>query len=172
MKSQYVDSSWLNTFALNDMSVLDYFYTCPFYDKESNNEVIRSQGISISHLSALVGTEFAVDYSLSKGPSLYIIYKQQRSSPVDVEVMEVFYVLEGIIYQSPSVADIVRSRIDKASLAVKSSFEGFNDSVASFARDYRAIHTVAESTATAPVVRVQTDKYSALVRDLEGIDFG
>jgi hypothetical protein len=46
-ESQYIDVMWLKTFGLSRHTILEYFYTSPFYDSKSNNQIIRTQGNAI-----------------------------------------------------------------------------------------------------------------------------
>lgn len=55
MNNQYIDVNWLQVFNLTIETVLDYFYTSPFYDVNANNEIIRSQQASTLHLNKLKG---------------------------------------------------------------------------------------------------------------------
>jgi hypothetical protein len=41
---------YLQTFGLRKENALDYFYLSPFFDVNSNNQLIRTQGVSIEHL--------------------------------------------------------------------------------------------------------------------------
>ena len=130
MNTQFIDITWLTTFGLSTENVLDYFYTSPFYEPSSNNEIIRTQGVSTAHLQQLTGLEYNVDISSSKEPHLYVIRKQLRRSKTNTETIDVFYCLDGIIYQCPVLLDVLNSRIAKAAHHLRNSFED----VASIAR--------------------------------------
>lgn len=123
MNTQYIDITWLTTFGLSTVNVLDYFYTSPFYESTSNNEIIRTQGVSPDHLQTMIGIEYAVDYQSSKEPHLYIIKKQNRRSKTSTETIEIFYCLDGIIYQCPLLLDVLKTRIAKATFHLGNSFE-------------------------------------------------
>jgi mediator of RNA polymerase II transcription subunit 6 len=68
-------------------NVFDYFASSMFYDKQSNNQVLRMQtmhtGMPISNeaeeLKRFTGVEFAVVHA--QPPSLFIIHKRERFSP-------------------------------------------------------------------------------------------
>ncbi len=123
MNTQYIDITWLTTFGLSTDNVLDYFYTSPFYESSSNNEIIRTQGVSSAHLQQLTGLEYNVDIASSKEPHLYVIRKQLRRSKTNTETLDVFYCLDGIIYQCPVLLDVLNSRIAKAAHHLRNSFE-------------------------------------------------
>lgn len=129
MNTQYIDITWLTTFGLSTVNVLDYFYSSPFYESTSNNEIIRTQGVSPEHLQSMVGIEYAVDYQSSKEPHLYVIRKQNRRSRSSTETIEIYYCLDGIIYQCPLLLDVLKARIAKASFHLANSFEQIKDIV-------------------------------------------
>ncbi|KAG5654044.1 hypothetical protein H0H81_008060 [Sphagnurus paluster] len=72
---------------LTSENVFDYFATSMFYDKQSNNQVLRMQtihsGLPIENeteeLKRFTGIEFAVVHS--QPPSMFIIHKRERLSP-------------------------------------------------------------------------------------------
>mmetsp|Transcript_13172 Transcript_13172/g.26693 ORF Transcript_13172/g.26693 Transcript_13172/m.26693 type:complete len:140 (+) Transcript_13172:142-561(+) len=123
MNTQYIDITFLATFGLRFDNVLEYFYTSPFYDPNCNNEVVRTQGLSSDHLQGLTGLEYAVDTQSSKEPHLFVIRKQYRRSKGASETLEIFYCLDGIIYQCPVLLDLLQSRMLKASTALKQSYD-------------------------------------------------
>lgn len=115
MDSQFIDITWLKTFGLFSVNALEYFYTSPFYDINSNNQIVRTQGVSVSHLITMTGLEYNLDESLSKEPHLFVIKKVNRISPKSTELLKIFYIIDGIIYQSPFFLDVLRNRISKIS---------------------------------------------------------
>lgn len=122
MNTQYIDITWLTTFGLQIDNVLEYFYTSPFYDPNCNNEIVRTQGLSSEHLQALVGTEYAVDIQSSQPPHLFVIRKQERRSKTITETLEIYYCLDGIVYQCPVLLDVIQTRIAKTTAALGQSF--------------------------------------------------
>ncbi len=133
MNSQYIDIAWLTTFGLGPNNVLEYFYTSPFYDPNTNNETYRIQAIPsyvmVEQLKKSIGLEYEVDLHLSKEPHLFVIKKQNRSAGNSVEVLELFYCLEGIIYQSPFLSDLLQTRIAKISHSLLQSFNEINANI-------------------------------------------
>uniref|UniRef100_A0A9L0SM51 Mediator of RNA polymerase II transcription subunit 6 n=1 Tax=Equus caballus TaxID=9796 RepID=A0A9L0SM51_HORSE len=79
----WVDSSWIPI--LNSGSVLDYFSerSNPFYDRTCNNEVVKMQRLTLEHLNQMVGVEYILLHA--QEPILFIIRKQQRQSPTQVD---------------------------------------------------------------------------------------
>ena len=67
--------------------MLEYFATSPFYDRQSNNQVLKMQsqfsalGDLNQRLSSMRGIEFVV-FS-EHPPDMWIIRKQRRNSPED-----------------------------------------------------------------------------------------
>lgn len=127
MNTQFIDITWLSTFGLRIDNVLDYFYTSPFYDPNCNNEIIRSQGLTSEHLQALQGPEYAVDINCSQPPHLFVIRKQIRRSKLNCDTVEIFYCLDGILYQCPVLVDVLQTRIAKATVALQASFSALQE---------------------------------------------
>ena len=120
--TQYIDIFWLKTFGVFRVNVLDYFYESPFFDPTSNNQLIRTQGVAPEHMISMTGMEYVLDELNMCEPHLYVIKKQRRESPRKAELLEVYYVIDGIIYQSPDLLQLFRSRINKAAFYLGSSF--------------------------------------------------
>jgi MED6 mediator sub complex component len=121
--TQFIDIQWLKMYGLGRNNVLDYFYTSPFFDLTSNNELIRTQGVQPEHLINMTGLEYALDTDIPDQPNLFVIRKQYRESPRKVQLLDVYYCLDGIIYQSPELLQLIRSRINKTSHYLVTSFQ-------------------------------------------------
>jgi len=114
---------WLKFYGLARINVLDYFYTSPFFDITSNNQLIRTQGVRPEHLLNMTGIEYSLDEINISEPNLFVIKMQLRKSPREAVLLDIFYCLDGVIYQAPDMLDLVRSRILKTSHYLRNSFE-------------------------------------------------
>ncbi|VDO07812.1 unnamed protein product [Rodentolepis nana] len=96
---------------LNASNVLQYFSNLsnPFYDRESNNEVVRMQGLGLDRLASLFGIEYCLCYY--QEPSLFVIRKQDRISPSEVMPLAYYYVINGVVRQCPDLGTLINSRI-------------------------------------------------------------
>ena len=123
----YMDIQWLSTFGVNLLSALDYFYTSPFFDQASNNQRIRVQGVEADRrdeiLKSMTGLEFMLDEALTCEPNIYVIRKQYRRGPMATDLVDIFYIADGIIFQSPEFLALVKSRLSKASFFLTNAFE-------------------------------------------------
>ena len=120
----FMDASWLQTYGLSRENVLDYFYISPFYDLNSNNQLLRAQRVDTSHLLSMIGLEFVLDTNLlAHEPTLYLIKKQYRKSAHQVDILEVYYVMEGIIYQSPCFIHLLMLKYNKINLYLQQTFQ-------------------------------------------------
>ena len=109
LSTNYIDIQWLTTFGLTRQTVLDYFYTSPFFDEKSNNQQIRLQGVEADRhqaiLCSMTGIEYSLDEMNTQEPNLFVIREQERLSPAasDVNLHNVYYIMDGIIYQCPDL---------------------------------------------------------------------
>ncbi|EKM83469.1 hypothetical protein AGABI1DRAFT_66107 [Agaricus bisporus var. burnettii JB137-S8] len=102
---------------LTTENVFDYFTTSMFYDKQSNNQVLRMQtmhtGIPIANeaeeLKRFTGIEFALVHA--QPPSFFIIHKRERLSPDDAKPLAAYFIVHNRIYQSPDVYSILSNRL-------------------------------------------------------------
>ncbi|CAK5265258.1 unnamed protein product [Mycena citricolor] len=114
---------------LNAENVFEYFTTSMFYDKQSNNQVLRMQtmhtGTAIANeaeeLKRFTGIEFAVVDS--QPPSLFIIHKRERLSPDQVRPLVAYFVINNRIYQSPDVYTLLSNRLLTSLSALQSSLD-------------------------------------------------
>lgn len=119
----FVDERWLNTFGLGPLNVMQYFAMSPFYDPRSNNHALMTQNLDMSALTRMQGLEFMLDERPEYGTDVFVIKKQQRSSPDSVRVLEVYFIVQGVVYQSPSLMEVVASRMHKASVYLSRSLD-------------------------------------------------
>ncbi|ORX68045.1 MED6-domain-containing protein, partial [Linderina pennispora] len=96
-------------------NVLEYFGLSPFWDPSSNNAILRMQtqfnelqNASLD-LRQMTGIEFAVTYH--EAPALFIITKQRRSNPTKVTPVSIYYVVNGNVYEAPSLYSIISTRM-------------------------------------------------------------
>lgn len=126
LNRSFMDPIFLQQFALTRENALEYFCRSPFYDISSNNETLRMQGTSMSHvhLQRMTGIEFALgeDRGSREGSRgndgssdgrLFLVKKQRRDSPTSVHVLSVYYILDGTVYQSPNLLHLMMTKYNK-----------------------------------------------------------
>ncbi|GAA5853234.1 hypothetical protein JCM9279_006270 [Rhodotorula babjevae] len=111
---------------------LDYFSYSPFFDKRSNNATLRMQMMFANggmhgvdeerELRRLTGLEFAVSPLSRPQDDLFIIVKRQRSSPDVATDLGAFYILNGNVYQAPSLFEVLNERMLTSIHALSTSF--------------------------------------------------
>jgi mediator of RNA polymerase II transcription subunit 6 len=132
---QYMDIQWLSAYGLTRHNVLEYFYTSPFFDTSSNNQVIRIQGVDLAQhgaiLQSMTGIEYVLDDLNTAEPNLFVIREQRRRSrrPQDVDLVNAYYILDGLVFQCPNFLDLLKSRMSKTAAYLARSFRGLKDSV-------------------------------------------
>lgn len=107
-------------------NVLEYFSKSPFYDRHSNNEVLRMQSQFntlqatfnlLRDLQTMQGAEFVV--AEEQPPHLWVIKKQLRSGPKEATVLNAYFVINENIYMAPNAYDIMVSRVLDLTLSLK-----------------------------------------------------
>ncbi|EGF78057.1 hypothetical protein BATDEDRAFT_91168 [Batrachochytrium dendrobatidis JAM81] len=112
----FKDTAFLQLLGLNEHNALDYFSMSQFYDKSCLNEQLKMQ-VRHNELQAqqldgrqMKGLEYTLWY-FTPQPSLYVIRKQTRLSPTRVDLVAVYYIVEGTIYQSPTLCQVLANRV-------------------------------------------------------------
>lgn len=142
---QWRSPEWIQMFGLRTDNVLEYFSESPFYDRSSNNQVLKMQSQfndNMQHnrgpadfykeLRNMRGVEFVV--AISREPDLWVIRKQTRLSPQEVRPLATYFVIGENIYMAPSVYSVVTSRLLSTALSLNkalakaSSLPGFSPS--------------------------------------------
>lgn len=134
---QWKSPEWIQQFGLHSENVLDYFSESPFYDRTSNNQVLKMQfqfqqvppnvhpqEYLRQKLVEMVGVEFIIAYV--KEPDFWIVRKQKRLSPSNVAVQQDYYIVGANIYQAPKIYDILSSRLLSSINSVKLSLDVLN----------------------------------------------
>ncbi|KAJ7139768.1 MED6-domain-containing protein [Mycena epipterygia] len=114
---------------LTSENVFEYFATSMFYDKQSNNQVLRMQtmhtGAAIANeaeeLRRFTGVEFAVVHA--QPPSMFIIHKRERLSPDEVRPLSAYFIMNNRIYQSPDVYTVLSNRLLTSLCSLQSSLD-------------------------------------------------
>ncbi|KAI0094548.1 MED6 mediator sub complex component-domain-containing protein [Irpex rosettiformis] len=114
---------------LTNENVFDYFATSMFYDKQSNNQVLRMQtmhtGIPLQNeaeeLRRFTGIEFAVVHA--QPPSFFVIHRRERLSPDEVRPLVAYFIMNNRIYQSPDVYTLVSNRLLTSLHSLQSSLD-------------------------------------------------
>ncbi|KAF8489580.1 MED6 mediator sub complex component-domain-containing protein [Gautieria morchelliformis] len=127
-----------------------------FYDKQSNNQVLRMQtmhtGMPLENEAEelnrrFTGVEFALVHD--EAPTLFIIHKRDRISPDEVRPLAAYFIMHDRIYQAPDVYNVVSNRL----LATLSSLQASLGILLSHKPDFTPrmgyLWPIAQSKATA-----------------------
>ncbi|EME29637.1 Mediator of RNA polymerase II transcription subunit 6 [Galdieria sulphuraria] len=115
------DNWFLANFPLTQETVLDYFSGSPFYDPSCNNEQIRMQKLDPEVLYNLVGTEYMV--TNQQEPVFFVVEKVYRYNREETKTLQVFYIIQGTVYQAPSLRSLLLSRLSESFFHISESFE-------------------------------------------------
>ncbi|GEQ70073.1 hypothetical protein JCM33374_g3749 [Metschnikowia sp. JCM 33374] len=135
---QWKSPEWIQQFGLHTGNVLDYFSESPFYDRTSNNQVLRMQfqfqqippnihpqKYFETRLTEMVGTEFVVKFI--REPDFWVIRKQRRIDPHNAVAEQDYYIIGANVYQSPKIYDVLSARLLSTVLSMKSSISLLNN---------------------------------------------
>lgn len=139
---QWRNPEWINQFGLNTGNVLEYFSESPFYDRTSNNQVLKMQfqyqppppnlntpleytRYFESKLMEMVGIEFVVAYI--REPDFWVIKKQNRLNRDSVQVLQSYFIIGANIYQAPTLYKILGSRLLSSTYFIKNTIRSLND---------------------------------------------
>ncbi len=121
LDSVFIDTAFLTQTPLRDHnSVLAYFSTTPFFNTNSNNYLLQRQNLPLSHedLLGMVGREYVVDDSLSKGPHLWIVCERRRYSRERSEILQMFFILDGQVMRCTNLKEVLVTRCQKIAHAI------------------------------------------------------
>ncbi|PFH49191.1 hypothetical protein AMATHDRAFT_76297 [Amanita thiersii Skay4041] len=114
---------------LTTQNVFDYFATSMFYDKQSNNQVLRMQTMHTAmaianeaeELRRFTGIEFSLVHS--QPPSFFIIQKRERLSPDDVIPLASYFIMNNRIYQAPDLYTVLSNRLLTSLCSLQASLD-------------------------------------------------
>lgn len=134
---QWKSPEWIQQFGLHTGNVLDYFTESPFFDRTSNNQVLKMQfqfqqipnntnpiKYFQSKLSEMTGIEFIIAFV--REPDFWIIRKQKRLNRESAIPQQDYYIIGANIYQAPKIYDILLSRLLSSVLSIKNSIDLLN----------------------------------------------
>jgi hypothetical protein len=125
----FIDTTYLTQFPLVDLvSVLTYFSTTPFFHPVSSNYTLHRQNLPpvMEHLQQMVGREYVVEENLSKPPHLWIIKEQHRYGIDKVEMLQMFFILDGQVMRCTNLKEILVTRFQKIAFALQKVHEEFS----------------------------------------------
>ncbi|GAA5843814.1 hypothetical protein JCM11251_001810 [Rhodosporidiobolus azoricus] len=98
---------------------IEYFSLSPFFDKSSNNAQLRMQmmfsrggmeGVDEeAELRRFTGVEYVVAHAAP--PNLFILHKRNRTSPYEATVLGAYYIMNGNVYQAPTLFEVLNERV-------------------------------------------------------------
>jgi hypothetical protein len=127
--TSFMDVAWLQSHPLTDRTAMEYFSLSPFYDRACNNETLRMQRMYRGdldttsttptddawineQLALMTGMEYIVHSSTP--PSLFVIYMRHRMSKEKTALVSIYYIMNGVVYQSPHLSAVLSTRVKTA----------------------------------------------------------
>ncbi|KAA8498106.1 Mediator of RNA polymerase II transcription subunit 6 [Porphyridium purpureum] len=137
----FMDKTWLSYFPLNVHTALDYFALSPFYDRSSNNELVRQQRLDLSVLRGMTGIQFTLvqQGGANQNPyagqdqaqasmvaagdtSLFVVQKARRESEKVLVPLQYYYICMGKVYVAPVATDVFSARLAHCMFHVQNAF--------------------------------------------------
>ncbi|KAF9648511.1 MED6-domain-containing protein [Thelephora ganbajun] len=149
---------------LTTQNVFDYFSHSMFYDKQSNNQVLRMQTMhtgqpltnEAEELKRFTGVEFAVTHS--EPPTFFIIQKRERLSPDEVRPMAAYFIMNNRIYQSPDLYTVLSNRLLTSLSSLQTSLDILRTHKPPFMPRTGFVWPIMEPEATGTGPEQQTEK--------------
>lgn len=125
---QWKHPEWIQEHGLRTDNVLEYFSFSPFYDRTSNNQVLKMQSQYndmhsandlYAKLQNMKGLEFVV--AIAHEPILWIIRKQERLSPEVTRPLSTYFVVGENIYMAPAIHSVIQNRVLSIALSLNQS---------------------------------------------------
>lgn len=138
------DRRWWNG-ALRRETALDYFALSQFYDRTCLNEQLKMQRTLLSaetmreKLSRLPGIVYHLDEARTEevapttndvAHTLYVIRKLERAPGGRETTLRYYYILDGIVYEAPTIAAVLRARMLKMGWHLREAFDQIRTAVA------------------------------------------
>ncbi|CAO3618021.1 unnamed protein product [Cunninghamella blakesleeana] len=131
---EWRDTNWIDRVGgfQNQQMVLEYFALSPFWDRQSNNQILSMQTqyndlqhsyeATVEALRKMTGIEFAV---IHDHPPVWVIQKRYRRGPApdDVNPIATYYIMGANVYQSPTIYSVIANRLLTSLFHVNSAFK-------------------------------------------------
>eukprot|EP00854_Cymbomonas_tetramitiformis_P009088 gene9088-10766_t len=175
MENPEIDSSnicfrseeWLQAYVggvLSREAVLEYFKLSPFYDHDCLNELENRQKFGAEGLSAIGKFEYAIHPKLIE-PHLYIVCKQQREAD-STKLLATYYILDGTIYQAPSMYAILNARTVRSISSMRKAFRMLGDALDPTARAAKQMRKTTGSTSKGHKQHGEQDRQRTLQEEV------
>ncbi|PSC68914.1 mediator of RNA polymerase II transcription subunit 6 [Micractinium conductrix] len=155
------DDMWLGAFGLHHGNVLDYFALSPFYDRACNNERAFLAG---KPRAAPPAMGEGVEYLLadSQPPHLFILRKLYRQSLGAITTLAFYYILDGAVYQAPSLQAALLARMQRCMYCIRGAFADMQQDLAPLGAGAEAAAAAAQASALERELKAGRDVPRAL----------
>ncbi|KAH3670676.1 hypothetical protein OGAPHI_001191 [Ogataea philodendri] len=129
---QWRSPEWVNAFGLRTDNVLEYFSQSPFFDRTSNNQVLKMQNqftdtnfynkpydLLLQDLRKMRGIEFVI--AMVREPDFWIIRKQNRTSETETDTLADYYIIGSSVYMAPVTHAVLSSRFLASVLSLRNA---------------------------------------------------
>ena len=127
---------FLAQWPFNKDTVLDYFYNSIFFDRRSTNAQLKMQQPELPPAAAAAALEKidGITYELARHEeipptegapprTLYVI-RMARRHGAKITVLRWYYVLDGVVFEAPSLQAALSARVQRLGWHLSKAFEG------------------------------------------------
>ncbi|KAG7711996.1 hypothetical protein KL914_000638 [Ogataea haglerorum] len=135
---QWRSPEWVNMFGLRTDNVLEYFAQSPFFDRTSNNQVLKMQNQFtdtnyyskpydqlLQDLRKMKGIEFVI--AMVGEPDFWVIRKQNRLSENETVTISDYYIIGSSVYMAPITHSVLSSRFLASVLSLRNASSQLQD---------------------------------------------
>mmetsp|Transcript_2732 Transcript_2732/g.3069 ORF Transcript_2732/g.3069 Transcript_2732/m.3069 type:complete len:228 (+) Transcript_2732:85-768(+) len=129
-QQRFSHGMWVAQFGIPEPEhAMHYFAYSPFFDKSCDNAALQMQGHEFEHQEDLLlnmkGLQYAIHHAekLPEGGNLTVLRKEYRQDRATTKPVSTFYLINADFYQSPTVRDVLLSRVHCSSFHAHEAFK-------------------------------------------------
>ena len=117
----FASLGWLQTHQLNMNTAIEYFSLSEYYNSASLQHKIFTGELTTAQTKHLKGIVYRIEQPTNQPPvqpphtfPMFIIHEEYQEPNAPNRPLAMYYISDGKIYKSPSIYQILRTRVDKA----------------------------------------------------------
>ena len=123
MRPPWYYPPFLQQHPLTKDNLMHYFSMSHFFDPDSNNAFLMKQGNPLNMLDQM---ESGIEYVLSD-TNTFVIQKRKKVKDKATVVVSVYFVRDGVIFQSPPIKQIIDEKLALTTLLLTEAFNSLSE---------------------------------------------